>query len=91
MMTIEKAIKCITYNRNQLADARGSDYSGVEAIDILLSGSCILSIDEAASLVTLLEHIKSVDTIIMSAGMDMFVNVTHVYEKMKAVSMKGDE
>ena len=90
-MTIEKAIKCITYNRNQLADARGSDYSGVEAIDTLINGSCILSIEEAASLVTLLEHIKSVNTITMSAGMNMFVNIAHAYEKMKAVSMKGNE
>ena len=90
-MIIEKAIKCITYNRNQLADARGSDYSGVEALDTILNHACILSEEEAASLVAFLEHIKSVDAITMSAGIDMFVNIIHAYEKMKDVSMKRGE
>ena len=90
-MTIEKAIKCITYNRNQLADARGSDYSGVEAIDTIINHACILSEEEAASLVAFLEHIKSVDTITMSAGMNMFVNITHAYEKMKESVDRGSK
>lgn len=86
-MTIEEALKCIEYNRTSLAEARGSDYSGVEAIDVILD-SCVLSKEEAAAVVALLNGIKALGTINMRDGMDCFVNVAHAYEKM--CGMKGD-
>lgn len=35
-MTREKALEILSYDREKLIDARGSDYSGVEALDMAM-------------------------------------------------------
>ena len=82
-MTIAHALECIEYDRNQLADARGSDYSGVEALDTILNHACILSKEETCAVYMVLRRTSK-----FIVDSNIFTDFASAYDKIQYVSME---